>query len=72
MIEEQLNEVCATMAREIIDLYAKFCTKVPKSMVIAAITGALAACAFEGGFPREKVIEALNSTFDIVEDGEPK
>lgn len=70
MTGEELAAVCSQIGDEVIDLYLKLCEKFPKSLVITGITGAFGSICTEAGFDRHKVISALNSVFDDIEDGE--
>ncbi len=70
MTEKELNALCGFISEKTIDLYATLCQKIPKPVVLTGLSGALAACATEAGFPREKVLAAINSAFDDIESEE--
>lgn len=70
MDEAAFNAVAEKMAGSFTELYASHCAKAAKPFVLMAMTGALAACATEAGAERDKVIAALNSAFDDIEEGD--
>lgn len=68
MTQDELETVHAAIGLAVCDLYAACCEVLPKPIVIAGLTGGLAACATKAGVPREKVLAAINSAFDAIED----
>lgn len=62
-----LTALAEQIADSFVGAYEKWCAaKVPRDSVLAAMAGALAACAAEAGATRESVVAALNSAFDEI------
>lgn len=72
MTKEQLDQTFQEIGKAVINLYTICCESIPKSIVIAGLTGGLAACAAEANLPRDRLIAALNSAFDGLEEDEPQ
>jgi hypothetical protein len=72
MDEAELNALCERIANRFIDCYGECSVLAPKPIILVGMTGALAALARTNGFERQKIIDALNSSFDDIEGKEPK
>lgn len=67
-IEDDFNAAAEKLASSFTELYAAHCSKTQKMFVVLAMTGALAACATEAGMDRHKLVAALNSAFDDIDE----
>lgn len=67
MTREELDAACSEVGNKLVELYAKLCERHPPAIVMAGMTGGLAACAVVAGSNRESVVSALHSAFDDIE-----
>ena len=68
MTEAELIALCEKIAGTVCEVYGAYCDRVPKLIVLTAMMGALAACATEADVERARVIDAINSAFDDIQE----
>lgn len=73
MDEAEFNAIVKVIGEEFTETYVEFSESgIPKPLILVAMIGALASCAFEAELARDNVIAGLNSSFDDIEAGEKK